>query len=102
MLNPKCPSCQNELTIFHSFKMMNPWKCKCPSCGSVLEASWIPKTYLLLSAPIGILIAGVAIFQEERGNWEQNDSFIFFAIAFSMVLLVSVLLWSKSNYRLKQ
>ncbi len=102
MLKPKCPSCFGELTFLHGFKMPNPWRCKCPLCGAVLEAGKISKVSMLLALPIGLLIAGVAIFQEETGNWEETDSYIFFAIIFSIVIFVAMRLWSKSDFRLKQ
>ena len=102
MQKPKCPSCLGELTLLHSLKMPNPWRCKCPLCGEILETGKVPKVSMLLAIPTGALIAGVAIFQEETGRWQETDSYAFFAVAFSVVIFVAVMLWPKSNFRLKQ
>lgn len=71
---PECPKCEGKLTIKHGFRHVNPWKYKCPLCGTILENSLASKLLLIPFALFGLIVACVAIYQEETGNWVTTDS----------------------------
>jgi len=77
--------------------MWNPWKVSCSACKAVLEMSWVSKVATILSVPIGLAWAGVAIYMEEMKRWTSGDSMVYFAITLSILVAISYVLWPKTK-----
>jgi hypothetical protein len=50
---------------------------------------------------MGFLIAGIAIYMEEKGFWETKNSLIFFAITFVGLIPISYWPWKHIRFKLK-
>ena len=85
--------------------MYNPWKTKCPRCRISLEGGKWQKISIILAVPVGLMISGVAIWQEEIGNWRTLDSVIWFGFSSSILLLILLLVcipfWPKYTFKVK-
>jgi len=90
---PHCPECNQTISFLQSFKNINPWKYKCPNCKVKIKASKYWKVLTILGFFLGGLIAGVAIYQEERNVWAKSDSLTFFLVIIITLLPLSYLSW---------
>lgn len=82
--------------------MWNPWKVSCPACKAALEMSWVSKVAAVLSVPVGLALAGVAIYMEEMKRWTTSDSLVYFAITFPILLAIGYVLWPKTKLYAKR
>jgi hypothetical protein len=76
-----CPSCNRPFSFLDSLRILNPRRCKCPSCAARLttgHSGWIAVGAGCL---IGISIAAVAIGMEEFQLWTSRESHIWFALS---------------------
>ena len=82
-----CPKCKREFSFLYSFRIINPWKYRCPSCGALLTAGKQATITLALAGVIGLVIALVAIVMEEAKLWTTQDSLIWFFIALPITIV---------------
>ena len=100
--NPLCPSCSKGLRYVDSFKLINPWKCRCPYCRTLLEMSKAWKAVYVASPFVGFAIAGVAIYQEEMGRWGTSDSLLFLLVVFALLMPVGYAAWPFMRLHVKR
>ena len=90
-----CPSCNHQFGFLYSFRILNPLKYKCPSCGVVLTSGHYGK----ITNAIGILllfcIMGIAMYMEQK----TQDSILWLVIA-SLVFGVPYrwLIWRQTQF----
>ena len=96
-IHPQCPECKKTISFLQGLEMWNPWKVSCSACKAVLEMSWVSKVATILSVPIGLAWAGVAIYMEEMKRWTSGDSMVYFAITLSILVAISYVLWPKTK-----
>jgi hypothetical protein len=101
MADPRCPGCSKTLTYLHGARFVNPWKCKCPHCAATLEMSTAWKWVYGACLGLSMALAGVAIYQEERGHWQTADSLMFFFWALVVLLPLSWGTWRLMRLKLK-
>jgi hypothetical protein len=94
---PKCPECKKTISFLQGLEMWNPWKVSCPACKAALEMSWVSKVATVLSVPVGLAWAGVAIYMEETKQWATQDSFVYFAITLPIFIAIGYILWPKTK-----
>jgi hypothetical protein len=82
-----CPACKHRISFLSSFRVLNPWKHRCASCGAVLTGGRRATVAVVAAALIGLLIAAVAIGMEEARRWVTLDSLLWFAIAVPLILI---------------
>ena len=99
---PECPNCKGKLTILHGLQCWNPWRYKCPLCDTILQYARRSKLLLIPFGILGLLIAGIAIYQEETGKWVTTDSIEFFAYAFIVILVLAILSWPLTQFIIKK
>ena len=90
---PYCPECNKTISFLQSFKNANPWKYKYPNCKKKIKVSKYWKVLTILVIFLGLFIAGIAIYQEEKNIWEGSDSLIFFLCTAIALLPLSYLSW---------
>lgn len=98
---PRCPGCGRTLTYLQGARLWNPWKCKCPHCAATLEMSTAWKWAYGASLALGMALAGVAIYQEQKGHWQPADSVTFFFWAILLLLPLSRATWQLMRFKLK-
>ena len=79
----KCPNCNAGFSFWYSFTIVNPWKHRCPGCGSLLTGGRRATIAVALAALLGLAIASVAIIREEANLWTAQNSLLWFAFAFA-------------------
>jgi hypothetical protein len=82
-----CPRCHKDFSYAYSFKILHPFKHRCPGCGAILTAGRRGKLVLIAAGLLGLCIAGVAIAMEEMGLWTTYNSLLWFAIAVPVIVL---------------
>lgn len=82
--------------------MFNPWKVACPSCKAKLEMGRASKVATILSVPIGLVLAGFAIYMEETKQWVTQDSLTYFAITLSILIAIGYVVWPLTHFYAKQ
>jgi hypothetical protein len=82
-----CPACDYQFSFLRSFRVLNPWKQRCPGCGAALTGGRRASSAVAGGALIGALIAAVAIGMEETRRWVTADSLLWFAIAVPLALI---------------
>jgi len=101
MKTPRCPSCNQPLKFRHGLRLMNPRKYRCPLCRALLEITGFAKVTTRASFPIGLAIAGFAIYQEEVGTWKTVDSIEFFIVCLFVLVVESFFTWPYVSFRKK-
>lgn len=76
-----CPSCNRSFSYLHSFRILNPFRYKCPTCASLLTTGWKGWMTIILSGFMGFLFATVSIVMEEERGWTSREKFIWFAVS---------------------
>ncbi len=99
---PECPKCKGKLTIIHGLRHVNPWRYKCPLCGTILENALVSKLLLIPFALYGLLVVCVAIYQEETGKWVTSNSMEFFAYAFVVLVVLAICTWPFTRFIIKE
>lgn len=99
---PECPKCKGRLNIIHGLQHMNPWKYKCPLCGTILEDTLVSKLLLIPFALYGLTVVSIAIYQEETGKWVTSDSLEFFAYAFIVSVVLAICAWPFTRFTVKE
>lgn len=74
---------------------------QCKNCKTRLEAGWVTKLLMILALPLGLALAGIAIWQEETGNCDSLDSQRWFFGVFIVIGLLSYLSWPTSKFKIK-
>jgi hypothetical protein len=98
-----CPSCGRKFGFFSSFKIIDPLRHKCPSCGTILTAGKRGKISLGLGGLVGALIAAVAIVMEENNLWLKHDSILWFVLAFTVFIpSFQYLTWRWYRFQIKE
>jgi DNA-directed RNA polymerase subunit RPC12/RpoP len=82
-----CARCHREFSYAYSFKILNPFKHRCPDCGAILTAGRRGKLVLIGAGLLGLCIGGVAIAMEEMHLWTVYNSLLWFAIAVPAFML---------------
>jgi len=77
----KCPECQRRFSFLYSFRILNPSKFVCPSCGTALTTGRYGKGTYIAGAIMGAATVIFAIYMEKRGHWTTLESITWFAIA---------------------
>ena len=98
---PTCPACGREIKWKHSFALWNPWNFPCPHCQVPLEASRIQKAFAFAAIPVGLLLAGIAIYFEKQGLWGTRESLMFFAIVVPILIAGTWASWSYTSFTAK-
>ena len=82
-------------------KEFNPWNLECLECGTILQANrWVTISYLL-AIPIGVAVAGIALYLEETNNWGTRELMLFYASMFFPALAISLYLWRHWRFEVK-
>jgi hypothetical protein len=98
-----CPSCSRPFGYIDSFRILNPLKYECPSCGLLLTAGRFGKIAIGFGCFLGLLIVAVAIFMEESRLWATRDSLMWFAVSVPLAGLPwQWYWWRKSSFTLRQ
>ncbi len=82
--------------------MLNPWIVTCPSCKAKLEMGRASKVAAIFSVPLGLGLAGVAIYMEETKQWVTQDSLTYFAVTFSILIAIGYVIWPLTKFYAKQ
>jgi hypothetical protein len=98
-----CPSCNRNFGFAYSFRILNPLRHKCPSCGAILTAGRFGRVCIFIGLMLGLAIAGVAIYMEERHTWSTRESLIWFAYAVPpTILLFQWFCWRNTRLSVRQ
>ena len=98
---PVCPACSQKLRWRDSFSFWNPWNFPCPRCKTPLEASRIQKMFALATIPLGLLVAGVAIFFLKNGAWHTRESLVFFGVVAQVLVAGAWASWWHTRFKVK-
>jgi len=98
MNKPHCPNCGKVFGLVDEIRINYPWKHKCSACGQLLTTNKLGTTIYIFAYVIGLLIAGVAIYMEERGFWETKKSLTFFAVC--LLCLIPISYWIRKYIKI--
>lgn len=98
-----CPSCNRSFSFLDSFRILNPFRYKCPTCASLLTTGskgWITIVY---GGFLGFLLAAVAIVMEEAQRWTSLEKFIWFAVSIPLACVsYQWFWWRRTNLILRR
>ena len=95
----RCPACGHGFGFLASFKVLNPFKFACPSCGALLTTGRRGRNVLFIGCLIGAGIAALAITMEELGRWGTAQSLTFLAIALPVAaILYQGICWRAARF----
>jgi uncharacterized protein (DUF983 family) len=98
-----CPACNRQFSFLYSFRILNPLKHRCPSCGVLLTMGRYGKVTTAIALCVGLSIAGVAIFMEETGFWNLRNSLLWFAIAVpALGVPLQWLCWHRARFSVRE
>ena len=81
-----CPRCQRIFSYAYSFKILHPFKHRCPGCGAILTAGRRGMFVIIGGGLLGLCIAGAAIAMEEMRLWTTYNSLLWFAFAVPVMM----------------
>jgi hypothetical protein len=81
-----CPACSHKFGFFKSLLIVNPFRIRCPSCGTSLTMGRFGAVFLVVGFLFGVAIAEVAIYMKEYKSWSTADIVLWFLVAFPTVI----------------
>lgn len=98
-----CASCNRSFSFLESFRILNPLRYKCPSCGALLTTGRFGWFSIGIGCLLGLFGAAVAIGMEEFRLWKTQDSFTWFAVYLPVVCVpFQWFWWRRARFILRQ
>ena len=81
-----CPACGHQFGFLKSLLIVNPFRIRCPSCGTVLTMGRFGAIFLAVGFLFGVALAEVALYMQEHRSWTTPDMVLWFLVAFPTVI----------------
>jgi hypothetical protein len=97
----RCPSCQREFGFLYSFRVLNPFKHRCRSCGALLTLGSAAAVGIAGAVLVGLAVAGVAIYMEEYRRWSTDESLLWLAVVLPLAgVALQWIFWRVASFKL--
>jgi hypothetical protein len=78
--------CEHRFSYFYSFRILNPWKHRCPGCGVLITGGKRATVAVTIGILIGIAILMVALTMVATDRWTATDTLVWYGVALLVVV----------------